>query len=152
MKKYLLIGLLGFLFFGAAERVQACSCLMPAPGMSVKKQVANAKRSATAIFEGKVISIRFSEEKMNGTPVKAFATIQVERSWKGPVSNMIEVETANICCICGYTFEEGKSYLIYSNSADAKSLSVSSCSRTQLLVGKNGDAKYLGRSKVVKKQ
>lgn len=152
MKKFLLLGFLVILYFASAVDVQACSCVVPAPGVSVGQQVADAKRSATAIFEGRVVSIRYSEEKMNDTPVKAYAMIQVERSWKGRVTETVEVETANICCICGFTFKQGETYMIYSNSPDGKSLSVSSCSRAQLIVGKNGDAKYLGKAKVVRKR
>lgn len=152
MKEFLLIGFFGILFFASAIDVQACSCVVPPPGVSVRQQVADAKGSATAIFEGRVVSIRYSEELMNDTPIKVYAKIQVERSWKGPVTETVEVETANICCICGYTFKEGEKYLIYSNSPEGKSLSVSSCSRTQLIVGKNGDARYLGKAKVVRKR
>nr|MBP7416365.1 hypothetical protein [Pyrinomonadaceae bacterium] len=59
--------------------------------------------------------------------------------------------TANYCCLCGYTFEDDKTYIIYSNSTDPKSLSVSSCSRTSQIVGKSPDEKYLGKERKPKK-
>lgn len=152
MKNYLLIAIFAAgVFMGSVQTASACSCLVPEPGVSLKTQVREARSSATAIFAGKVVSIRYSDEKMNDQPVKMYAKIAVTRSWKGPVSEFIEVETANICCICGYTFEVGKSYIIYSNSTDPSSLGVSSCSRTSQIVGKSPDEKYLGKARKPKK-
>lgn len=152
MKNYLLIAIFtAVVFLGSAQTASACSCLAPEPGVSLKTQVREARSSATAIFAGNVVSIRYSDEKMDGQPVKAYAKIAVTRSWKGPVSEFIEVETANICCLCGYTFEDGKTYIIYSNSADPASLGVSSCSRTSEIVGKSPDEKYLGKARKTKK-
>lgn len=152
MKNYLLIAIFtAAVFLGSAQTASACSCLMPGPGVSLKTQVREAKTSATAIFTGKVVSIRFSDEKMDGQPVKAYAKIAVTRSWKGPLSEFIEVETANICCLCGVTFEDGKTYIIYSNSTDPTSLGVNSCSRTAQITTKSPDEKYLGKARKPKK-
>ncbi len=152
MKNFLLIAIFAAaVFLGSVQTASACSCLMPEPGVSLKTQVREARSSATAIFAGKVVSIRYSAEKMDGQPVKAYARIAVTRSWKGPVTEFIEVETANICCLCGYTFEDGKTYIIYSNSTDPASLGVSSCSRTSQIVGKSPDEKYLGKARKPKK-
>ena len=138
-------------FLGSAQTASACSCIPPQPGVSLKTQVTTSKKEATAIFAGKVVSIRYSEEKMDGKPVKAYAKIAVTRSWKGPVTEFLEVETANICCLCGYSFEDGKTYIIYSYSSDPASLGVSSCSRTSEIVGKSPDEKYLGKARKPKK-
>ena len=152
MKNYLLIAIfMAVVFLGSAQTASACSCLAPEPGVSLKTQVREAKSSATAIFTGKVVSMRFSDEKTDGKPVTMYAKIAVTHSWKGPVTAFIEVETANICCLCGYTFEDGKSYIIYSNSTEPTSLSVSSCSRTSQIVGKSSDEKYLGKARKPKK-
>jgi len=152
MKNYVLIAIfMAVVFLGSVQTASACSCLAPEPGESLKSQVRKAKSSATAIFAGTVVSIRYSDEKMNDQPVKMYAKIAVNRSWKGPVSEFIEVETANICCICGYTFEVGKSYIIYSNSTDPASLGVSSCSRTSQITGKSPDEKYLAKARKPKK-
>ncbi|MEQ1923210.1 MAG: hypothetical protein ABL952_11950 [Pyrinomonadaceae bacterium] len=152
MKNYLLIAIFASaVFLGSVQTASACSCLPPQPGETLRSQVRKAKTSATAIFAGKVVSIRYSDEKMDGKPVTAYAKIAVTRSWKGPVTEFIEVETANICCLCGYTFEDGKTYIIYSNSTDPASLSVSSCSRTSEIVGKSPNEKYLGKARKPKK-
>ena len=138
-------------FIGSTQTASACSCVVALPGETLKSQVSKSKTDATAIFVGKVVSIRYSDEKMNGIPVKIFAKLELERSWKGPLSEFIEVETANICCICGYTFEVGKMYIIYSNSSDSQTLGVSSCSRTSEIIAKSSDEKYLGKARKIKK-
>lgn len=146
MKKYLLIATcLTAVITGTAWSVSACLCVLSPPGVSLRSQVRAARSSATSIFVGKVISIRYSEEKINDTPAKLFAKFAVERSWKGSEADYIEVETANICCICGYTFEVGKTYIVYSNSAATTVPVVSSCSRTSPIDGKSPDEKYLGK-------
>lgn len=152
MKNYLLIAIfMSVVFLGTAQTASACSCLAWEPGVSLKTQVREAKSSVTAIFTGKVVSIRYSDEKMDGKPVTMYAKIAVTRSWKGPVTEFIEVRTANICCICGYSFEVGKTYIVYSYSSDPKLLSVTSCSRTAEITTKSADEKYLGKARKPKK-
>ena len=152
MKNYLLMTIFtAAVFLGSAQTASACSCIPPQPGVSLKTQVTTSKKEATAIFVGKVVSIRYSDEKMDGKAVKAYAKIAVTRSWKGPVTEFLEVETANICCLCGFTFEDGKTYIIYSNSPDLTSISVSSCSRTSEITKKSPDEKYLGNARKPKK-
>ncbi len=152
MKNYLLIAIfMAVVFLGTAQTASACSCLPPQPGVSLKTQVRTSKTAATAIFAGKVVSIRYSDVKMDGKPVTAYAKIAVERSWKGRVTEFIEVETANICCLCGYNFETGKTYIIYSTSTDPTSISVSSFSRTSEITKKSLDEKFLGKASKPKK-
>ncbi|MBK7393419.1 MAG: hypothetical protein IPI64_08980 [Chloracidobacterium sp.] len=152
MKNYLLIAMFtAVVFLGSAQTASACSCVRPLPGVSLKTQVTTSKKEATVIFAGKVLSIRYSAEKMNGTPLKAYAKIAVERSWKGPLNELIEVETENICCICGYTFEIGKTYIIYSYSPNPGTINVSSCSRTAQITDTSPDEKYLGKVRKPKK-
>lgn len=152
MKNILFISILGIgIYFGTAGTALACSCIVPGPNVSVKTQVITSKTQAAAIFTGKVVSIRYSDEKMNDTPTKMYVKFAVERSWKGQATEFIEVETANICCICGYTFEAGKKYIVYAHSSDNTSLSVSSCSRTSEITTKSLDEKYLGKTRKIKK-
>ena len=152
MKNYLLIAIfMAIVFLASVETVSACSCLPPQPGESLKTQVRKSKSSATAIFVGKVVSIRYSDEKSDGKPVTMYAKIAVERSWKGPQTEFIEVQTMNICCLCGYTFEDGKTYIVYSSSSDPSAPVVSSCSRTSSITTKSPDEKYLGKARKPKK-
>ena len=152
MKNYLLMTIFtAAVFLGSVQTASACSCELPRMGESLKTQVRNSKKDAKAIFTGKVVSIRLSEEKIDGKPVALYARFAVERSWKGPQTESIEVRTANICCICGFAFESDKEYIVYSYSTDANVVSVSSCSRTSEIVGKSPDEKYLGKARKSKK-
>lgn len=151
MKHYLLIAIfVAVVFIGSTDAVYACSCAPPIPGETLKSQVTKSKASATAIFVGTVISVRYSDEKMNGESVKRFARFKVERSWKGPTTNFIEIESANVCCLCGIAFSEGERYIVYSNSNDPNALNASSCSRTSAVKGKSADERYLGRARKIK--
>ncbi len=138
-------------FLSAAETASACSCDITPLMKSLKTQIKTSKNSAAAVFVGEVVSIRYSEEKLNGIPSSLYATIAVERSWKGPETEFIEVHTANICCICGFTFEVGGTYIVYSYSSDHASLGVTSCSRTSAIATKSPDEKYLGKARNIKK-
>ena len=152
MKHYLLIAIFtAVIFIGSTQAVYACSCVPPTPGETLKSQVTKSKRNATAIFIGTVVSVRYSDEKMNGVPVKRYAKFKVERSWKGPTAEFIEIESANVCCLCGIEFNEGQRWIVYSNSNDPNSLNASSCSRTSVVKGKSGDEKYLGKARKIKK-
>ncbi len=152
MKKYLLIALFSFtVFFGSTQIASACSCVVPPPGESLRSQVSKSKVSATAIFVGTVISIRYSEDKLNDIPIKRIAKFKVERSWKGPSAEFVEVESANVCCLCGIAFSEGQRYIVYSNSQDPATLSASSCSRTSAIESKSDDERYLGKQRKIKR-
>lgn len=152
MKRYLLITLFVVtMFFASTQVASACSCLVPPPGETLKTQVSKSKDSATAIFVGTVVSVRYSDEQLNGIPLKRFAKFKVERLWKGASMEYIEVESANVCCLCGIAFSEGQRYIVYSNSPDAGSLSASSCSRTSAIEKKSDDEKYLGKQRKIKR-
>lgn len=142
---------LAVIFIGSSRSVYACSCVPPTPGETLRSKVVKSRADATAIFIGTVVSVRYSEEKMNGTPVKRLARFKVERSWKGPTTEFIEVESANVCCLCGITFSEGERYIVYSNSNDPNALLASSCSRTSIVNGRSTDEKYLGKARKVNK-
>ncbi|MBP7375404.1 MAG: hypothetical protein KA956_02880 [Pyrinomonadaceae bacterium] len=152
MKKYSLIALFVLaVFFGSSQIASACSCVVPPPGETLKSQVSKSKVDATAIFVGTVVSIRFSDDKINDVPVKRIAKFKVERSWKGPSAEFVEVESANVCCLCGIAFSEGQRYIVYSNSPDPVSLSASSCSRTSAIERKSDDERYLGKQRKIKR-
>ena len=61
-------------------------------------------------------------------------TFSVERSWKGTHGAQLKTEISLQCCICGYSFEEGKQYLLYLSLPEgSKYYSTSICSRTREL-------------------
>ena len=150
MKLYI-VGLIGLvLFLASADVALACTCDLPTFG-TLKQQVRSAKKRSNAIFVGKIVEIRFSEKKLGDKAVSRYAKFEVERSWSGPETKFIEIETANICCICGITFEVGERWIVYAYGNVKKGYSTNSCSRTSPIGPKSDDEKYLGRKRLVKK-
>ncbi|MBX7054933.1 MAG: hypothetical protein K1X36_08250 [Pyrinomonadaceae bacterium] len=151
MKRNTIIGIVGIMVvLFAVNAAVACSCVLPDRNKSVKQLVTEAKASSVAVFVGKVVEIRYSKEKMGDQPLRMIAKFEVAGQWKGSVPQMVEVTTANICCICGVSFELGENYIVYANGT-AKALTANSCSRTSVLVGKSPDEEFLGKRRLPNK-
>jgi hypothetical protein len=108
----------------------ACSCGEPT---AAKK--AEAIKSASVIFYGKIISVNSSENQIK-------AKFHVLRSWKGLEKNEIDVTTASESSACGVNFKVGDTRLIYTYSIPA---STSTCS--MLLVDEKLLRETLGEGK-----
>jgi len=151
MKRNTIVGIVGVsLLLLAVNTAMACSCLMPDRNKSVKQLVTEAKASSVAVFVGKVVDIRYSDEKMGDQPLRMIAKFEVSGQWKGSVPQIVEVVTANICCICGVSFQKGETYIVYANGT-AQELAANSCSRTTAITGKSPDEKYLGKRRLPNK-
>lgn len=96
---------------------EACSC---APPNSVDVSLPK----AYAVFVGKV-------EKSTQVPMgvgEQLVKFSLERPFKGPADAQITVKTSVSSASCGYPFEVGERYLVYSYN---EGLDVSLCSRTK---------------------
>ncbi|HYE17438.1 MAG TPA: hypothetical protein VEA69_03280 [Tepidisphaeraceae bacterium] len=113
----------------------ACSCLPNPPP-------AEALKAAGAVFLGKVTAIDRGAGQFAGLTV----TIEVDRTWKGPGEKTLTVNTASDGAMCGFTFEVGKSYVVYAH-AEGKALSTSICTRTAHVDAAGEDLKALGEGK-----
>lgn len=131
MKKFIVsIYFCAAVFVFSTVEAFACSCVVPPP---VEEVFGN----YPAIFSGKVISsanVRNSVRKVR---------IKVSNSWKGKAPKIVTIKTSAAGSMCGYYFTVGKSYLIYADGEAWKNLSVSLCSRTQLLSYAKEDVKAL---------
>jgi hypothetical protein len=101
------------------------------------KPVEGAYKQNSAIFSGKVISIKKTGNFWNTVKIR------VGKSWKGNLSKTITISTASAGSMCGYKFVTGKSFLIYANGNDPNELAVSLCSRTALLSESKEDVETL---------
>lgn len=141
-----------FLFLAVAgvRTAEACSC-SPSIGRTLKQQVRDASSDAAAIFVGKLVKLeepRGSDGELTGEVIAQF---EVERTWKGTVTETIVVYTTNRCCICGFPFVEGARYIVYSHGTGR--LAVSMCSRTrQLDSAISPDEIYLGKPKYIERK
>ena len=140
MKKSIYFSLAVALFLVvSAEQSFACSCTRTIE--PVKKQVQRAYKDSAAIFSGEVVEISDSSEDTGNFLVK----LKVAKSWKGELGDQVTISTAKNGAMCGYTFEAGKTYLVYADGPK-ESLIVTNCSRTTGTRIK-GDVKYLARLK-----
>lgn len=114
------------------EPAYACSCVRPEP---VNESVAQ----ATAVFAGRVIDI----EPVDNRRIEV--DFDVETVWKGATTSTISIYTAPNSAMCGYSFEEGRSYLVYAHQRQGTLLQVSQCSRTNLLSQSDGDLAILNQ-------
>ncbi|MEX0787990.1 MAG: LPXTG cell wall anchor domain-containing protein [Anaerolineales bacterium] len=109
----------------------ACSCV--APGSPTA-----ALTEADAVFSGRVLSI-----ETPGGYESLRVQMDVDKVWKGPVQAVIEVRTGRDSAGCGFTFEQGKSYLVYAYESEG-SLVATLCSRSNLLDQAAEDTAALG--------
>jgi hypothetical protein len=111
----------------------ACSCLPAQP-------LCQAYANSPAVFVGLVTEVKTSPDSdMFHRKVVKFA---VDEALKGVSEKTIEVTTADNTAACGYPFEQGKKYLVYTQ-AQALRLTVSICSRTRLLEEGGSDLTFM---------
>lgn len=105
-------------YFANLARATACSCV-ESGGMS------EALTAAGSVFEGKVTRLRHEPKDHRLT-----ARVQVLRRWKGAAEKSVDVVTIDEGSLCGFGFERGKSYLLFTPEAQG-TLSVNLCSRSK---------------------
>jgi hypothetical protein len=131
MKKILLLGT--SLFVLSANAALACSCAPTTPQQSLER--------SNAVFSGKVINVaKFSNSSESGVRV----TFDVSKVWKGTNKQKLVVTTSDSSASCGYSFQEGKEYLVYASSQENK-LQTGLCSGTKSLSEARTDLAALGR-------
>lgn len=118
----LLVGILGSLLL-SARPVQACSCAQPLLPHAAYER-------ATSVFAGTVVAVEPRHDPVRhhvtltaSAPfvrVVAFpgnsgeiVTLRVAEVWKGPVRPTLHVRTSTSHGDCGYRFEAGETYLVY---------------------------------------
>ena len=144
----LLLGLLAF-----PAEVFSCSCAPPREDVETDIKVSVGR--ADVVFLGKaekVVRVATPKEiikKEGYNPEIDETTFEVLKSWKGVSSNRIVSRISIVCCLCGYQFEAGKTYLVYASMEDDGTISTSICNRTQPLtseeINQSIDIKVLNR-------
>jgi MYXO-CTERM domain-containing protein len=118
---------------------------LPALACSCEPQtVEQAKQSAVAIFQGRVIAVEAAPSSSPDALPEKSVTLEVARSWRGvQQQGKVTLRTSESGASCGYSFVLGTSYLIYASGEPAK-LEVHSCSRTRPLSDASEDLAALG--------
>jgi hypothetical protein len=114
----------------------ACKCMLP--------PVEAAREDASALFEGRVISIDDIAGASVATNGEKKVTLAIVRTWKG-LDNVeqVAVYTNGSSAACGYSFAKDVSYLIYARDHEGR-ITVSSCSRTKPIGDSAEDLAILG--------
>ncbi len=110
-------------------RASACSCM--------EQPFEAARAGAAAIFEARVASVEVAE----GT---RHVHLDVVQTWLAAEHEHVEVVTAETEAACGYSFEVGRSYLVYASGVESDAYRVSLCSRTRPMEDADDDRAMLG--------
>jgi len=111
--------------------VFSCSCVVPPPPKT-------ALRQATAVFSGKVLSVKLKNDQQ-------LVKFEVDRIWKGVSDNTVLITTGLGSGDCGYNFSKGEKYLVYAyGEKGGNSFSTSICTRTTTLANAQKDLAELG--------
>jgi hypothetical protein len=122
----------------------ACSCDLPPMNKTEEQLIELERKKSKAVFVGEVIEIIVPKTASGEPAWFAEVRFKVQRKWKGAVTEDVSVYTGNVCCICGYKFEVGESYLVYAYGTDR--LSTNICTRTAKLSEAEKDLKVLGKA------
>jgi len=139
-----LIGLISLSIPLYPHESSACSCIIQSTNEALENSV--------AVFSGKVTKITEDHPTwpIISTADPVTVEFQVDRVWKGPSEKTIKVTTVSDEGACGYGFEMGKTYLVYSyeiEDNDPLVLKVSLCSRTAPIADASEDLSELGIGK-----
>ncbi len=103
----------------------ACSCM--GFGGSPQQRAERMLDKSAAVFAGKVVDIERNQKGPLGGVDKV--SFRVSETWKGTERETLELTTQSQGTACGYSFSEGREYLV---DATGK-MSVSLCSETKPL-------------------
>ena len=142
-----------FALLSAPSIATAWRCELPPFGKTEKQIIKLELEKSVAVFSGEVTEIILKQTIPNEEAPVAEVRFKVFQSWKGVETSTVTVFTANICCICGYNFKVGESYLVYNYASDKNgNLWTGMCTRTKSLSEAVKDLKVLGKGKSFKNQ
>lgn len=101
---------------------------------------------SAAVFAGEVVGIEVQdrgEGQVFSSADPVAVTFRVSKVWKGPAFETLVVITARNGASCGYTFNVGQEYLVYTRGRQTL-LETSICSRTQVYARYGEDIAALG--------
>lgn len=126
----------------------ACTCDLPPINKTEQQLIVLERKKSAAVFTGEVVEIVV--EKTGAGEVSSVSQVKfkAQRTWKGKISKQVSVFTTNVCCVCGYEFKLGESYLVYAWGSDK--LTTNACTRTKRLADAETDLKTLGGGKIPK--
>ena len=131
---FLVVGLVALL----PDCASACLCDAALWSGSQQERAERALDRATAVFAGEVVNVS------KGEP--ATVSFRVSEVWKGPGQETLEVSTSSQESACGYSFSEGRKYLVY---AEGERMKVNACGETTPLSKASADLEALGHGETL---
>ncbi len=132
----LIVSLVGCWYAVPPTRIFACTCSEPgSPSW--------ARTTAAAVFLGEVVAVRPLERADGSWHTKDPTAIEfeVQTIWKGNGYQIRYLTTPRSHASCGYRFQEGAAYVVYSRNG----VSVDICSRTRSVSQASLDLAVLGK-------
>jgi hypothetical protein len=123
---------------------RACTCELPFSNKTLKQQVLEARTKSEAVFSGKVVEIIENPQVFH-----VIVKFKVQGSWKQINTDEVRVFTGRGNGDCGYRFEVGESYLVYSYKYNESDLGTNICQRTMKLANAAEDLKVLGKGRQI---
>lgn len=119
----------------------ACSCEEPATPTAERDE-------STSVFAGVVVRV---DTLMTQQGYEAIHVLfEVQRIWKGPDSTAVLVRTTACSGLCGYFFQVGETYLVYTFvDSETGALWTNICTRTNVLRDATEDLMALGEGRRV---
>ncbi|MDP9412428.1 MAG: hypothetical protein M3P70_18425 [Actinomycetota bacterium] len=140
----------GAVSLGGAVFVPDCaaarSCVFPADS-SPRELAKESFSDADAVFAEEVIELDEPLAGMRSTALTTF-TFRVSEVWKGSTQRIMDVQTEDWAAGCGYRFEEGESYLVYTYDG----MRVTGCGGAKPLSKAGTDLEVLGAESTPKGQ
>jgi hypothetical protein len=152
MRKFLFVLFTGILLINSSgifpvDKAYACSCASVEPNEAFEK--------AEAVFTGKVLNIkqqRKQEGVVGAIEYRDVNLFEVQETWKGINQSQVIVYDNGHDVSCGFNFEVGKTYLIYTYKGKDGGLYTGLCSRTEEISKAGEDLNFLGQGKEVEKE
>ncbi len=116
------------IIFLMSSNAFSCSCHREEDNIAPEYHVIRAFQTAKFVFKGKaqvVLNVKkIPTDIGKGTQSVNFKVLD---SWKGDVGTEFNTETNVECCVCGFSVEQGKEYLIYISKSGSKINRISKC-------------------------
>jgi hypothetical protein len=130
------------LTFGAFYSAEACSCVsMDTPTCAI----GGVAEGSSVVFSGivnEILPIKVKSSDGRYEYEQWLVKFGVAETFKGTAVQTIEVETGRGGGDCGYNFQVGVSYLVYTYKTQAGNLATGICSRTRELAKATDDLEY----------
>ncbi|HLM60861.1 MAG TPA: hypothetical protein VK308_08660 [Pyrinomonadaceae bacterium] len=145
----LILSFFGLLLLAQID-VYACKCVsIP---QTLEQEIKGRLKTSKAAFSGEVLKISQTSQRGNVTGLDVTVKMRLKQVWKGQLAKQVIINTSDNSAACGYSFEAGKSYLVFAHSSNDKILATGLCSGNRPLETAGEELKILGKGRKPKKR